>query len=164
MTIARLGIIAAAAWLGVVGFFAVRMLFPSCTDLRQRGLDELKACDYANAIASFDRVIARDPGFAADYYYRGWAYEKQQRLDRAIADYSEALRLQPANPYAFNTRGLAYLRTGDCDRATQDFAAAIRLDRGYVEAWKNRGRALDKKRLSRARHSRFERGHSPGSR
>lgn len=52
-------------------------------------MEHKKAGDAANALRSFDRVLALDPGYCYAYHQKGLIYESQDDLDSARRSYRE---------------------------------------------------------------------------
>jgi tetratricopeptide (TPR) repeat protein len=97
------------------------------TPIYQAALEQLKAENFAAAIASFTQVIDAQPDFAEAYYQRGQIQAKLGNLQQAIADYTEALQLQPT-AQAFLKRAMASLLIGETERAIADAHQATHLD------------------------------------
>lgn len=96
---------------------------------------------YDDAIAAYDRAIARRPDFAQAFNDRASAHASQGRDDRAIADYGRAIALKPDFADALVNRGITYARKGKFDNAIADFDRAISLKPDFAEAFLRRGQA-----------------------
>ena len=92
------------------------------------GAYKMGACDYAEAIANFDRAIALDPDNAETYHCRGIAKDGQGDYAGAIADYDRvhrACRLRPRhradpiNMAVHDDRAVAQAGLGDYDGALE---------------------------------------------
>ena len=99
---------------------------------------KLDACDYAGAIADYDRAIALDPNEAAAYHDRAVAKAEQGDYDGAIADYDRAIELDPNRAAAYHNRGIAKADQGDYTGAVVDYDRAIALDPDDVAAYHDR--------------------------
>lgn len=67
----------------------------------------LDACDYADAIACYDRAIALDPDDANAYHSRGIAKDGQGDYVGAIADFDRVIALDPDNVAVYEDRAVA---------------------------------------------------------
>lgn len=101
------------------------------------GLSELGR--YGDALAAFDKAIARNPRFFAAYPNRALAREKRGQVKGALDDYETALRMRPRDVGSLIGRGVLYLRRGVLDLALQDFEKAARADRRSLDAQYNLG-------------------------
>ena len=68
---------------------------------------KLDACDYAAAIAYYDRAIALAPDDADAYHNRGVAKAEQGDYAGAIADYDRVIALDPDNVAVYDDRAVA---------------------------------------------------------
>jgi tetratricopeptide (TPR) repeat protein len=94
---------------------------------------------FAEAIAAYNRVIARTPRPTADdwiiYYGRGISYERTGQWSQAEADFNLALRLSPDQPAVLNYLGYAWADMGrNLDQAREliQRAAARRPNDGAI--------------------------------
>ena len=96
---------------------------------------------YADALAAYDRAIAKSPS-AQVYNDRCWARGESGRdLAVALADCDTSLKLSP-NAYAtLDTRGFVELRMGRFDDAIQDYDAALEKAPGRPTSLYGRGLA-----------------------
>ena len=67
------------------------------------------------AITDFTMALQLNPGSAASYVSRGFAYFKVADYDRAITDYTAALHIDPREAKTYNNRGVAYRFKGQYD-------------------------------------------------
>lgn len=63
----------------------------------RRGGGLLKTEDFEGAISHFDKGIARNANFAKNYYGKGLALKKLDRIDDAMAMYQQAIEVGNAN-------------------------------------------------------------------
>ena len=70
------------------------------------------------------------------FYYRGQAYDKMDKYEKAISDYDEAIKIDSASDY-FVARGLTLLKLQNQKRAIYDFKSAINIDEENQLAWYN---------------------------
>ncbi|TXT25729.1 MAG: methyltransferase type 12 [Gallionellaceae bacterium] len=96
------------------------------------------------AIASYRRAIALQPGYAEAHFNLGNALQKQGKLDEAIASYRKALALKPDGVDAHNNLGSALQEQGKLGDAATCFRRAIALKPGFANAHNNLGIALQK--------------------
>jgi|GEM_PF-3779547 len=59
------------------------------------GLEHYNRREYAQALKSFDRVLAMEPAFAEAHYGRALVYSVLNRLNLAFYDLERALQLAP---------------------------------------------------------------------
>jgi tetratricopeptide (TPR) repeat protein len=60
---------------------------------------------YQEAVASFDKAIALNPGYASAYNNRGVALQAMARYEDALASFDKAIALNPGFAEAFYNRG-----------------------------------------------------------
>jgi tetratricopeptide (TPR) repeat protein len=103
---------------------------------------------YREALASFDRALAIEPGILEALNNRGIALLGLARHGEALASFDRALAIKPDFAEALSNRGNALLQLARHEEALAscDRALAIRPD--YVDALNNRGLVL----LALARH------------
>lgn len=80
--------------------------------LYSRGLVQLQAENYAEALALFDRAVQIDPRDASALFYRGLTRGRMKDYDGAIADLRAALELNPKLDEAALELGIAYVQRG----------------------------------------------------
>jgi tetratricopeptide (TPR) repeat protein len=100
------------------------------------------------ALASYDKAIEADPGWAAPYVKRGMARRAKGDLEGSIEDYEKAERLDPrstANSAAvaesYSNRGLNSLHRLETAPAVADFTKAIEHDGKEPNHFFRRGQA-----------------------
>lgn len=77
------------------------------------GIDYYNNGELDEALAEFDRVVARFPENADAYYYRGLVLVNKKENDRAAADFQKAIELSPDGPRAAESgEFLKYLTGG----------------------------------------------------
>ena len=87
---------------------------------------------YSAAIEALDGV---PPAYWTLYYYRGIAYERTDRWDRAEADFKTALELEPEQPLVLNYLGYSWIDRGEnLDEAIEMVRRAVeqRPEDGYI--------------------------------
>ena len=103
-----------------------------------RGLSEAMIGDFNGAMADLNHAIELNQKDMHAWYFRGFAWDKQQKPAKAIADYSTALGLAKDPNHQtliLYRRGLAYVKQRDNDDALKDFNDAINIDAGYAPAY-----------------------------
>ena len=99
---------------------------------------------YGRAIAHFTKAIELNPGFAAAFHNRAYAYYAIDDYPRAIADYTQAIQLNPNFAAAFHSRANAYYEIADYPRAIADYTQAIQLNPDSPYSYFGRGAAYGK--------------------
>lgn len=95
------------------------------------GHAEQRAQLFVDAIASYGRVIQRDPNHpftAHAHLNRGFVYEALGDYPAALADYTRAIELQPLSAPAHYNRAIVKRKLGDSGGAIADLDRAIELD------------------------------------
>ena len=65
-----------------------------------RGFAALKLADYPSAIADFDKALEYDPRAVMVLLWRGYARERDGRINLALDDYERAASVDPGNRWA----------------------------------------------------------------
>jgi len=112
------------------------------TLLFNQGMQQAKAGNYADAIATWDRALSQQPTLYKAWLNRGNALVMLRQPQAAIASYDKALELQPGLYEAWGNKGVALLNLGKYEEAIAAFDEALKLKSDYPEAWDNRGLAL----------------------
>ena len=108
---------------------------------RHLGDTYVRAGRYGEALDSFDRCIALEPGSADAYYDRAAVYFDLGRYDRAIGDYDKVIELYPNSAAGYNNRGNACAAAGRLQDAVRDYEKAMALEPRSALPWFNRGNA-----------------------
>ncbi len=103
-----------------------------------------KIARYNQAILSFDRAIALQPGMADAYLMRGRSFVGDAKPERSLADFSQVIELRPRDPTGWLARGLAFLELNKFTEAINDASQAIAIDPKLAAAYNLRGSALRK--------------------
>lgn len=115
----------------------------------QAGLGRFEA-----AIASYNRALTIQSGFAEVWNSLGNVLKEKGELAAAIDSYSQAVTLQPGHVAAWNNLGNVQKLRGDLDAAMASYRQALRLSPGLAELHNNIGNVLyDQGDLSAARDS-----------
>ena len=93
--------------------------FPSDTTIPfQLGAVYDKLKRFADAVAAFEQVIARDPNNAPALNYLGYMLaERGERLDDSVAYVKKALQIEPNNGSYLDSLGWAYFKSDKLDLA-----------------------------------------------
>lgn len=110
----------------------------------------LEIADYSRAVATFHRVLERDPSRAKAHYFAGQACLRWQHWDEAAKEFQSEVELSPSDLDAKFNLGFVYLqlsRPGDAEKLFQEVIAAnpehpnaqyeygkILMDHGQVES------------------------------
>ncbi|MCY6490492.1 MULTISPECIES: tetratricopeptide repeat protein [Leptolyngbya] len=100
---------------------APKLMEPSESDRAfERGLQQLRARNYENAIASFDQAIRLDPKFKEAYSGRGFAQLQSGQLAQAMESYNRILQIDPTAAIAYSGLALVRAKLGDDRQAKLD--------------------------------------------
>jgi len=107
----------------------------------QKGSIEFKEEEYGNkAIEIAQQVLAIDPNNSEAYRIIGYAYEIQDKFDKALVAYDTSLEFNPDNPQVFNHIGHTYDLMGNITKAKQWYLKSIALDPSFGQAQLNLAR------------------------
>jgi tetratricopeptide (TPR) repeat protein len=79
------------------------------------------------AIAMFNRALAKDPHDIAALHGRAWGHLEEEKTDLAIAELTRLIALKQDYPLAYVTRAQAYFENGQTELALKDCATALSL-------------------------------------
>ena len=99
-----------------------------------RGIDAATEGQYAKAILSYKKAVAKDPAFAAAHYNMASCYAKLELYDNAIASYEKALECQPDMQDAIWNLALVLGKAGRLEEANQAWDKARSLCRSPKDA------------------------------
>ncbi len=106
--------------------------------IRDLGLIEMRAGNYASAAQTLQRAVDLGLGEPRLLNVLGIAYSRTGRLQDAVKSYREALRHNPDLAEAHLNLGFAYERLQQPVRASKEYAAACRLDANLCQAIQKR--------------------------
>ena len=95
--------------------------------------------EFEQAIKSYDRVLAIDPGLADAHYGRAVALTHLKRPRKALASYDSAIAAAPGHANAHCHRAMVLRKMGRLAEALEGYDKAIGLNADHVEAHLNRG-------------------------
>ena len=96
--------------------------------LRWDAWEDMKAENYAAAIARYNVILELDPDDIYSLNSRGIAFDERGEHHKAIDDYSTALEVNPAFRSPYLNRGIAFEHAGDMVNAARDYAAWIGIN------------------------------------
>lgn len=94
---------------------------------------------YEIAIEYLSKAIDLRPNYIDAFLYRGVAYRRNGKLDKAMDDFNQAIKIDPQNARAYNRRGVVYVHQKQYGKALSDYNRAINLNPRFVDAYVNRG-------------------------
>jgi tetratricopeptide (TPR) repeat protein len=95
---------------------------PGCFEaLSLHALIAAQQGEFALAIASYDRVIAINPGLADAYSNRGASLAGLNRWSEALANFDQAIAIRPDHAEAHFSRAILWLLQGDFARGWAEF-------------------------------------------
>jgi tetratricopeptide (TPR) repeat protein len=104
------------------------MLFPrSPALLNLLGMAQARTGQHDEALASYDRVLEIDPGFAGAHLNKANAYALLGQFDKVEAEARAALALNPKLAQAHMLLGYGLVNTGRAEAAEAPFKTAVRL-------------------------------------
>lgn len=86
----------------------------------------------------------------------GYAYIKNELLDKALPELQAAAQIRPQNAYIHNNLGLIYARQGMIDKAFSEFQLAVKFKPDFVNAYINLGLMYTSLGLKEKAKSEFE--------
>jgi tetratricopeptide (TPR) repeat protein len=92
------------------------------------------------AVAEYDTVLQRVPGYSLAWYHRGMVKYQMQDIDGAMKDFDQAILCDERFAEAFANRGILKFQLHDLTGSLADLTRAIELDAALTEAYVNRGR------------------------
>ena len=126
--------IVAAVFCEIYLILMIRGLFSS----RSQGphFSHLKNLD--SAIASYSKLIQKNPRDTKSYLARSSAYIQQERLTEALSDCDMVTLLEPDNPYAFLNRGAIYGLQNEHEKCIDETTRCLELKPDTLDALINR--------------------------
>ncbi len=101
---------------------------PKKKNWMRKGVDQLNARKYPDAIETLTKAIEETPENPVIYYYRGFALDKSGDRDKALADYKKSLELDPELILSLGEVGKIYAKKGDLNNAVTYYKKAYELD------------------------------------
>lgn len=97
---------------------------------------------FADALARFDRIIARRPRDAGSHYLRGCALAQMARQEEALGAFDHSLRIEANSADAWCGRGNVLQELRRFRESAAAYQKAIDLQPGHLNAWLGRGNLL----------------------
>lgn len=95
--------------------------------LMARGVSAMNQHRFDDAIAVFDEIIQRAPGFAEGWNKRATVYFLQDNFPASVQDIQRTLALEPRHFGAIAGMGQIFLRRDDLAGALEAFEAVLRI-------------------------------------
>jgi tetratricopeptide (TPR) repeat protein len=97
-------------------------------DLFKRGVTEMNAEHFGEAIATFTRIIELKPDFAEGWNKRATAYYLAGEYKRSLADCDQVIKRNPQHFGALSGYGQIYLQLDRPDKALEYFRRALAVN------------------------------------
>jgi tetratricopeptide (TPR) repeat protein len=101
---------------------------PDIDKLFARGMEQLKATELDDALATFDEVVQRRPAFAEGWHKRALVHFLMDKYDKALLDCDEALKRNRNHFGALSGAGQIHLQMGHAKRALEFFRRAVQVN------------------------------------
>lgn len=85
----------------------------------------LEEKEFDAAIALADGILQSEQESWKAHYYRGFAYERLEKLDEALSDYEAVLQIRPWDSGFWRLRGELYLKQSDPRQARSDYKRSL---------------------------------------
>ena len=118
-------------WLLVV---PISSLAQSAQTLHDQGLDKLNQKRYQEALALFDKAIAKEKDHFESFHDRGKTKLAMGRAEESLADFSQALKLNKDFFQAALWRAKALEALGRNDAALDDYSLAMKMNPANTES------------------------------
>jgi tetratricopeptide (TPR) repeat protein len=121
-------------------------------DLFKRGVSEMNAEHFGDAIATFTRIIELKPDFAEGWNKRATAYYLAGEYRRSLADCDQVIKRNPQHFGALSGYGQIYLQLDRPDKALEYFrrALAVNPNMDAVQSMVERIEELEARRRARS--------------
>ncbi len=117
-----------------------------------RGLEQMNTGQLREAIATFDEVVRRKPGFAEGWNRRATARYLAGDYRNSLADCDEVIRRNPLHFGALSGYGLIYMKLSEYERALEYFRRALAVNPN-MDGVRENIRGLEELMADRRRHS-----------
>ena len=98
---------------------------PAIDQLFARGLEQMQASAWADALATFTTIVGRKPAFAEGWNKRATVYFLMGRNEESLKDCDEVLKRNPKHFGALSGAGQIHLRLGHAELALDFFRRAV---------------------------------------
>ena len=106
------------------------------------GKKSIEAKDWQSAIASFSKVVAREPNSADAHNFLGYANRNLGRMDESFKQYGIALKLDPNHKGAHEYIGVAYLKVNQPEKAKEHLASLAKICGKKCEEYEDLAKAI----------------------
>lgn len=93
-----------------------------------RGIEQMKAIQLDDALATFDQVVQLKPAFAEGWHKRALVYFLMEKHDNALQDCDEALKRNRNHFGAMAGAGQIHMKLGHAKRALEFFRRAVDIN------------------------------------
>lgn len=101
---------------------------PAIDALFARGLEQMQATAFADALAVFDEIVARKPDFAEGWNKRATLYFLLGEDQKSLLDCDEVLKRNPNHFGALSGVGQIHLKLGHPQQALEFFRRALKVN------------------------------------
>lgn len=103
---------------------------------------DIKAQNWAKAIADLKLIVAANPGSADAYNLLGYAYRNAGNTQRAGQAYARALKLDPRHTGALEYQGILFVKLGQTSKAQANLEKIKTLCGTSCEEYKDLAKAI----------------------
>jgi tetratricopeptide (TPR) repeat protein len=101
---------------------------PAIDELFARGLDQMRANAYQDALVTFSEIVARKPAFAEGWNKRATIYFLLGENEKSLRDCDEVFKRNPNHFGALSGAGQIHLKLGNLELALEFFKRALRVN------------------------------------
>jgi tetratricopeptide (TPR) repeat protein len=101
---------------------------PAIDALFKRGVEQMEAADFDEALATFTDIIRRKPAFAEGWNKRATILFLLGQLEASLHDCREVLKRNALHYGALSGMGQIYLQLGELDQALVHFQRALKVN------------------------------------
>jgi len=101
---------------------------PAIDRLFARGIAQMEAAELDDALATFDTIVRRKPGFAEGWNKRATILFLLGRFEESLKDCDEVLKRNPKHFGALSGAGQIHLQLGNAERALEFFRRALAVN------------------------------------
>lgn len=98
---------------------------PAIDKLFARGLGQMQASEFDNALETFNQIVRRKPEFAEGWNKRATLYFLMGQNEKSLKDCDEVLKRNRYHFGAMSGAGQIHLQIGNADRALEFFRRAV---------------------------------------
>jgi tetratricopeptide (TPR) repeat protein len=101
---------------------------PAIDRLFARGVEQMQAAAFSDALATFDDIVARVPAFAEGWNKRATIYFLMGENEKSLQDCDEVFKRNPNHFGALAGAGQIHLKLGNPERALEFFKRALKVN------------------------------------